>query len=164
MAIRDLIPWGRARRDSFTRWDTSDFRRRLEEPGVWREGLPLDLPPRVDVRETDEAIEVIADLPGYDERDLDIGIAEGALTLRAEKQAERKVDQKEYVLRERSIGRIQRVVPLPDGLDLDSARAAFKNGTLRVTIAKTPEARATARHIPVQRDDDGLDARQGDRT
>jgi HSP20 family protein len=72
------------------------------------------------------------------------------LTIRGEKKEEREREDKGYVLRERSFGRIERLVPLPVGIDPDSAKATFKNGVLTVTIAKTPEAQSAVKRIQVQ--------------
>ena len=85
------------------------------------------------------------------EADIDVSVAPGMLTIRGEKKSERDEEKEGYVLRERSFGRVERVVPLPDGLDLDSPKAVFKNGVLTVTIAKTAEARQAVRRIAVQR-------------
>jgi HSP20 family protein len=169
MNIRDLIPWSRGGREVQVRREggddpmlalQSDINRVFEN--FWRgfalpslgaggNGFEGGVVPRVDLRETDKEVEVVAELPGMDEADVDVSVAEGMLTVRGEKKSEREEDKEGYVLRERSFGRIERMVPLPDGLDLDSAKATFKKGVLTVTIAKTPEAQAAVRRIPVQR-------------
>jgi HSP20 family protein len=176
MNIRDLIPWGHSRREPWSRrgrdvvtrrdddddplralqWDIhrvfDDFWRRLELPMPGGDG-GRDLMPRVDVRETDNEVEIVAELPGMEEGDVDVSIAEGMLTIRGEKRSEREEREEGngYILRERSFGRIERLVPLPEGLDLDSAEATFKNGVLTVRIAKTAEAQRAAKRIQVQR-------------
>jgi HSP20 family protein len=167
MHIRDLIPWGRGGREVQVRREgqhnpmlalQSDINRMFED--LWRS---FDLPmlgnagdgfgngamPRVDVRETDKEVEVVAELPGMEEPDLEVSVGEGMLTIRGEKKEEHEREDKGYVLRERSFGRIERVVPLPAGLDPDSAKATFKNGVLTVTIPKTPEAQAAVKRIQV---------------
>jgi HSP20 family protein len=166
MKVRDLIPWSSAKRDVATRHqDTSpvralqldinrafdDFWRAFQLPilGAWDED-PDKAVPSVDVRDTGKAVEVVAELPGMQEADIDVSVAEGALTIRGEKKSEREEKDKGYLLRERSFGRIERVVPLPDGLDVNAASAAFKNGVLTVTIPKTQEAQAGAKRIAVQ--------------
>ena len=68
-----------------------------------------------------------------------------------ERKVEHETTGKGYLRRERSFGVIERVVPLPPGLDPNSATANLKNGVLTVTIAKTPEARETVKRIAVQR-------------
>jgi len=177
MNIRDLIPWGhgrrepwsRSRQEAATRRDDDDdpmralqldinrvfdnFWRSFELPmlGNGNGGAGSGLVPQVDVRETDQEVEVIAELPGMDEADVDVSVAEGMLTIRGEKKSEREREGDGYILRERSFGRIERMVPLPEGLDLDSAEATFKNGVLTVKIAKTAEAQRAAKRIQVQR-------------
>jgi HSP20 family protein len=174
MNLKNLIPGKRSRRNASVRHEGSDvsestdtmlalqtdFNRAFED--FWR---ALNLPalamstddlasvaaPNVDVRDTDKAVEVIAELPGMEEADFDVALAEGALTIRGTKKSEREKEESGYVLRERSFGRIERVVPLPEGLDADSAKATFKNGVLTVTIPKTEESQAAVKHIPVQR-------------
>jgi HSP20 family protein len=170
MNIRDLIPWSRGGREVQVRQEGAqdpmlalqsdidrvfgDFWRRfgLPIPGIGGDGVAGGLSARVDVRETDREVEVVAELPGLDETDVDVSVVEGMLTIRGQKRSEREEDKEGYVLRERSFGRIERMVPLPAGIDLDSAKATFKNGVLTVTIAKTPEAQAAVKRIPVQRE------------
>jgi HSP20 family protein len=169
MNIRDLIPWSRgdgrevtARREGDDPMLAlqSDINRVFEN--FWRsfdvpmlgedDGGLLDLSvPRVDIREGEREVEVLAELPGMDEDDVDVSIAEGMLTIRGEKKAEREEEEQGYILRERTFGRVERVVPLPDGLDLDAAEATFKNGVLTVRIPKTAESQALHRRIQVQR-------------
>jgi HSP20 family protein len=167
MNIRDLVPWNRGRREVGRRRENGDpllalqsgFDRAFEDfwrtldaaPAGW-DTLPLGVAtPQVDVRETDEEVEVVAELPGMDEKDVEVRVAEGALVIRGEKSSEREADEKGYILRERSFGHVERLVPLPEGLDLDEAKARFKKGVLEITIPKTPEARASVKRIAVQR-------------
>lgn len=168
MHIRDLIPWSRGGREVQVRREGADdpmlalqsdinrmfesFWRNFDLPALGNggDGFVTGALPRVDVRETDKEVEVVAEAPGMDEADLDVSVAEGMLTIRGEKKAEREQEDQGYILRERSFGRIERLVPLPDGLDLDSAKATFKNGVLTVTMMKTPEAQAAVKRIQVQ--------------
>jgi HSP20 family protein len=119
--------------------------------GDWNGGGVSAVVPQVDVRETDKEIEVVAELPGMDEADVDVSASQGMLTIRGEKKSEREEDEG-YVLRERSFGRVERIVPLPDGLDIDSAEAKFRNGVLTVRIPKTADAQRAAKRISVQRE------------
>jgi len=166
MRVKDIIPW-RRREGSVQREGANavhalqaDVDRAFGE--FWRSfGLPmprgwggdadLDTFLRLDVRETPKEVEVLAELPGMDDKDVDISVAEGTLTISGEKKAERTKEEKDYVLRERSFGHIERVVPLPDGLDIDAANATFKNGVLTVRIPKTAEAQSEVKHVRVQR-------------
>ena len=108
--------------------------------------------PRVDVRDKPDAVEVIAELPGVSEPDIDISIGDGALTLRAQTEEERETEDSGYRIRERRIGRIERVIPLQTaGLDPDNAEATFKNGLLTIRIPKTSAQASGARQIKVDR-------------
>ncbi len=72
------------------------------------------------------------------------------LTVSADKNAEREAKEDGYILRERSFGHVERMVPLPEGVDPDAAQASFKGGVLTVTIPKTAQARSEAKRVPVQ--------------
>jgi HSP20 family protein len=171
MKIRDLIPWNRGNREGSARQnggdDTNairalqtdinrvfdDFWRGFGPPALrgWDDELEGGGLPPVDLRETDKAVEVVAELPGMDEADVDVRVADGTLVIRGEKKSERDREEKGYVLRERTFGTIQRVVPLPEALELDSAKATFKKGLLTVTIPKTAEAQSAVKRVTVQR-------------
>jgi HSP20 family protein len=105
---------------------------------------------QVDVAETDKELKVEAELPGIDEADIDVRVSGGMLIISGEKKADREVDENGYILHERSFGRIERALPLPDGIDADAAQASFKNGVLTVTIPKTAQAQSSAKRIPVK--------------
>ena len=166
MNIRDLIPWNWGKRQVPVRREQSQPLQSLQNDinrafdSFWR-GFDLPWPstssawsismPSVDVSESDKEIEVTAELPGIDEKDIDISLAECVLTIRGEKKSEVEKKEKDYYLQERTFGSIERVVPLPDTIDLDSANATFKNGVLTVKLAKKPEAAAATKRITVRR-------------
>jgi HSP20 family protein len=166
MKVKDLIPWGR-REGSVQREGANavhalqaDLDHAFDEfwrsfgmpmPQGWIGGADSDAALRIDVRESPKEVEVLAELPGMDEKDVDIRVAEGTLTIRGEKSAERTKEEKDYVLRERSFGHIERVVQLPEGLDIDAANATFKNGVLTVSIPRTADSQSEVKHIRVQR-------------
>ena len=166
MNIRDLIPWNWGKRQVPVRREQSQPLQSLQNDinrafdSFWR-GFDLPWPstssacsmsmPSVDVSESDKEIEVTAELPGIDEKDIDISLAEGVLTIRGEKKSEVEKKEKDYYLQERTFGSIERVVPLPDTIDLDSANATFKNGVLTVKLAKKLEAAAATKRITVRR-------------
>jgi HSP20 family protein len=167
MKVTDLIPWKSKHNVPIRRENgngrfglSSDFDRVFEDfwrgfgqslPSAWYDSPETPAPPRVDMHETDNEVEIKVELPGMDESDVDVSLADGVLTVRGEKKDEREKKHKGYVLRERSFGSVERIVPLPPGLDLDSATAAFKRGVLTVTIRKTAEAQAQTRRIAVRR-------------
>jgi HSP20 family molecular chaperone IbpA len=104
---------------------------------------------QVNVRETDKELEITAELPDMEEADIGVTVADRILTISGEKVAEEAADER-YTWRDRSWGRIKRVVPLPEGLDLGSARASFESGVLTVTIDRDAEAQTKVEHIPQQ--------------
>ncbi|HMO51937.1 MAG TPA: Hsp20/alpha crystallin family protein [Kiritimatiellia bacterium] len=106
--------------------------------------------PRLDIAETGEEVTVTADLPGLDEKDIQVSLDGDLLTLRGERRHEHEDKRKNYHRIERSYGSFVRTVALPEGIDRDNVKASFKKGVLTVTIGKTPGAKPSRRRIPVQ--------------
>ena len=100
--------------------------------------------------ESDKAYEITAELPGMDEKDIEVNVANGALTIKGEKKEEKEEKQKDYYVSERRYGSFERYFELPDGVDAGKIEAAFKNGVLRVTLPKTAEAQKPAKKIEVK--------------
>lgn len=98
--------------------------------------------PSMEVSETAEALEINAELPGIDEKDVEISVADGVLTIRGEKKEERKEEKKAYRLVERSYGSFERSLALPRTVDVNAVNASMSNGVLKITIPKSPEAQA----------------------
>jgi HSP20 family protein len=129
----------------------ADFLRLSNIPFSGWPGSVLDNPGvQVDVAETDKEVKVSAELPGVDEADIDVRVSDGMLIISGEKKAESKVEKTGYILHERTFGRVERALPLPDGIDADAAKATFKNGVLTVTIPKTAQAQSSAKRIAVK--------------
>lgn len=106
--------------------------------------------PAVDVTETEKGYKVVAELPGMDEKNIEVKIANGALTIKGEKQEETEEEKQDYYLRERSFGSFERTFPVPDGVDLDKVEAGFKKGVLSVTLPKTAEAQKAEKKITIK--------------
>ena len=106
--------------------------------------------PAVDVSETDKAYEITAELPGMDEKNVEVKLANGVLTIKGEKQDEKEETQKDYYMRERSFGSFERTFAVPDGVDSDKIEASFKNGVLSVTLPKSAEAQKAEKKIAVK--------------
>lgn len=106
----------------------------------------------LDVVDKDKEIQVLAELPGMEEKDIDVRLSDGMLTIRGEKKEERTEGEEEgsYYVSERRYGSVQRSVRLPQGIDLDKVEASFKNGVLTVTLPKTAEAQEKTRKIEVK--------------
>ena len=96
----------------------------------------------MDVSETDMEIEVTAELPGLEEKDVQINLSDNLLTIRGEKKAEKEQKDKNYRLVERSYGSFERTLELPEGVSPDAIKANIANGVLKVTIPKPAPAQA----------------------
>ena len=103
--------------------------------------------PQVELAEADKDISVTAELAGLNEKDVDIQVEEGVLTIRGEKKAE--VEDQEHGYSERSYGRFERRIGLPRGIDRDKASATLRNGVLTVTLPRTEAANENVRRIPI---------------
>lgn len=120
-------------------------------PSIFGElrGIDIHLP-RVDVAETEDEVQVSADLPGMDEKDVDVSVSDHSLSIRGEKSTEAEQKKRNYHIKERAYGSFQRVVMLPEGVDISGAKATFKKGVLTVAIPKTRETKASVRKVEVQ--------------
>jgi len=92
--------------------------------------------PNMDVAETDKEIEITAELPGLEEKDAQINVADNLLTVRGEKKNQREEKEKDYHLVERGYGSFLRTVELPAGVNLDTIKATISKGILKVTAPK----------------------------
>ncbi len=101
--------------------------------------------PRVDVSETGKEVRITAELPGLDEKDMEVAVTNNMLTIKGEKKVEE--EEGDYYHSERSYGYFNRTIALPQGIDADKAEAKFKKGVLKVTIPKKPEAQSWRRKI-----------------
>lgn len=107
--------------------------------------------PKVSVRESEKDIVVSAELPGMEQKDVELTLTPEALTLRGEKREESESgDGRNAYTMERSYGMFQRSIPLSCEIDTDKVDAAFKNGVLTVTLTKTPAAQAQSKKIPIR--------------
>jgi HSP20 family protein len=157
MDVRDVIPWNRTAAPA-TRGEDPFFalhrqmNRLFDE--FWR-GFDTGLPgpgrsagwPHVEVAETEDAIEVTAEVSGLSENDIEVLVGSDALTLRGEKKSEG--ENKERHFSERYYGRFERRIPLADGIDRDKVTASFRNGVLTVVLPKSAEAVASLKRIPI---------------
>jgi len=95
-----------------------------------------DLTPKMDVTETGQEVEVTAELPGLEEKDVEINVTDNVLTIRGEKKAETEQKDKNYHVVERSYGAFSRSLQLPDGINPEAIKAVISKGVLKVTIPK----------------------------
>ncbi len=161
MAIRNLVPFGKKsvpvkredenpfsllRRemdslfDNFFRgFDMEPFERRMAA-----------FSPKVDVTENDKEIMISAELPGMDEKDIDVSLQNDMLTIKGEKKEEKEDKGKDYYRMERSYGSFSRTIPLPVEVETDKVDAKFKKGVLTVTLPKSAKAVEETKKIPVK--------------
>ena len=127
-----------------------DFDRFFEDfpgPAAARRETPA-FSPAVDIYEDEKAIVLSADLPAMDEKDLDIHVKDGHLTIKGERKFENEEKKDNYHRVERSYGSFQRTFALPDTVDDENIAANYDKGVLKVTLPKLPKPKS-ARSISV---------------
>lgn len=165
MRFNELIPWGR-KEAGLTKQEGGspvlalqrEMNRLFDEfwsrfqltPFGSGDGMLGWATPRVDVAESDKEVEVAVELPGIDEKDIEVSVTDNLLTIKGEKNAEREEKKRNYYLSERSSGSFYRSIPLPPGVVSENAKAEFKKGVLTVTLPKAPEAQAKVKKIEVK--------------
>jgi HSP20 family protein len=105
--------------------------------------------PRVDVTEDDKEIRITAELPGVEEKDVEVSLTRDAITLKGDKRSEKEDKGEERYRLERSYGSFRRSFSLPCEVDSDKASASFKKGVLTVTLPKSAQA-AKSKKIAVK--------------
>jgi HSP20 family protein len=111
-------------------------------------GWPLN--PAFDVVEKEKAYEIAAELPGVDEKTIEVKLNNRLLTIKGQKREEKTENNSNYHLSERRFGSFQRSFQLPDGVDDQKIEATFAKGVLTVRLPKTVEAQNAERTISVQ--------------
>jgi HSP20 family protein len=163
MTIRDLIPWNRRREvavrrgeqanpfltlhremnrlfdDVFRGFDVTPFGgdRFLDRAMGW---------PNIEVSETEKDVKVTAELPGLEEKDVEVELANGVLAIKGEKKTE--TEDKGRLFSERYYGRFERRIPIDD-IEEDKVSASFKNGVLTVTLPKSQKAQQKVKRIAI---------------
>ncbi|MDH2341215.1 Hsp20/alpha crystallin family protein [Bradyrhizobium sp. SSUT18] len=115
-----------------------------------REELPFMTSPPVDVVETADAFQITAELPGMDEKDVEVKCTDSTLTIKGEKKTEKEEKRTDYYVSERRFGSFQRAFRIPETVDAGKIDAAFKHGVLTLTLPKTVEAQKRERKIEVR--------------
>jgi HSP20 family protein len=143
------------------RWPFADLHKEIErvfddfERDLWPfprlGGVAAGIVPSVDITEENMAYKVTAELPGLSEKDIEVQVSDGMLTIKGEKQESREEKKKGYHLSEREYGSFQRSFEMPRGVDREKIDAALKDGVLTVTLPKTAEAQKKEKSIPVQK-------------
>jgi HSP20 family protein len=164
MPMRDLIPWNRSSDVSALRNEDHPFltlhremNRLLDDAFRGFDLAPFSSErffdrvrgsnwPSVEVSETDKEIKITAELPGLDEKDVHVELANGVLAITGEKRTE--TEDKDRRFSERSYGRFERRIAVED-VDEDKISAAFKNGVLTVTLPKVAQAQTKVKRIAI---------------
>lgn len=106
--------------------------------------------PRIDVEEKEKEYILTAELAGVDQKDVDISVADGVLTIKGEKKDEREEKDSRCFVTERSYGSFTRSINLGDSVDADKIDATYKNGVLTVKLPKVPEQVVEPKKIKIK--------------
>lgn len=116
----------------------------------WEQFDNLSLAPSMDVVEDKDHFSIQLEMPGMDEQDIKVAIADNVLTIIGEKSTSKKNENKKYVSREISYGKYERSISLPSTVDINKAKATCKKGMLWVDLPKKEEAKGGSRDIKVE--------------
>lgn len=119
----------------------SPSRLSMPELGPLWQRMERELEPVVDFVERPDRYEITAELPGMDEKNIEVRLAGGNLIVSGEKREEKEEKDANYYMSERRYGSFQRSLPLPDGIDPNKVNATFQKGVLTVSLPKTEDAR-----------------------
>lgn len=163
MAIKNLIPSFKGRQVPVRREEWSNpfvsLQREMNRlfDSFFNEFAPMKLDtgwsefyPTVDIKENEKEVKIEAELPGMDEKDIDIRISGNVLTLKGEKKQEREERNGNYYRMERSYGSFHREIMLPAEVEEDKAEAFFKKGVLTIRLPKKPEAQSKMKRIEIK--------------
>jgi HSP20 family protein len=120
------------------------------KPALRQEDTFAFAAPSVDVAEDDKGYKITAELPGLEDKDIEVSITDDLLVLKGEKKQETEQKDKNYYMSERSYGAFQRSFALPDGVDRDKIAADLAKGVLTITLPKTAEAAKPVKKIEVK--------------
>jgi HSP20 family protein len=120
-------------------------------PQLFRSENGSVLVPELDVRENGTTVTIEAELPGVEEKDVSVTLANGVLTIKGEKKQDKEEKSDNYYMAERSYGAFERALQLPDSVDEAKVEAKFDKGVLRITAAKRPDAVKAQRKIEIKK-------------
>jgi HSP20 family protein len=167
MPISDLLPWNRdkekyalQKRDEFDPFDLSrqmdammqDFFNQPFGMEPLRRALENEsgFVPRMDISESEKEIQISADLPGLDEKDIHLTVENHHLTISGEKQSEVNEKDRTYHRVERRYGAFSRTIELPTDVEIEKIDASFKKGVLKVSIPKPAGSVSERKRIPIK--------------
>lgn len=143
--------------DFMDHWKMPDLWRRPESLGQFADfpsllklqGDLLDV--KFDVSDDGDAMEIKAEMPGIDEKDLELSLSDGILTIKGEKKVETEDKKKDYYCRERQFGSFTRSFRVPDSIDENKIKANFDNGVLDIVLTKRPDAKKKPKKISISK-------------
>jgi len=166
MSVRDLIPWGRSNNHAPSVFRDEDhnpflslhrevnrvfddvfraFESRVPVFGSLSSLSPTW--PNIEISDTDKEIKVTAEIPGLEEKDVEVLLKDGVVTLKGEKRSE--TENKEKQFSERFYGRFERRIPLGVEVEEDKIDARFKNGVLSIVLPKSAKAQSQVKRIAI---------------
>lgn len=156
MANRDLMNWRDASLNRSLWTPFFSFRRELNR--LFDDFLPAEgnlfgtrsLQPNIEVRGTDDSFTVTAELPGIEQKDLQVSLDDNVLVIRGEKREERTEQERSRHYMERTYGQFERRITLEQDVQADKVEAQFKNGLLTVTVPKSATTQANRRKIEIK--------------
>lgn len=165
MNMRDIIPWGRGTGTMPVRYSDSevspflslhrdmnrlfdDMFRGFDLPESFGRGASIGAGwPRLEVSDSDGELRVTAEVPGMEQKDIEVLLENGALVLRGERNSETGDAGRQFS--ERFYGRFERRISIPDEITEDKVSASFKNGVLSIVLPKTEKAQARSKRIAI---------------
>jgi len=163
MNMRDLIPWNRGRDVTTRRGDDinpfltlhREMNRLFDDVFRGFDVTPLGTDraldralawPNIEVSESEKEVKVTAELPGLEEKDVELELSNGVLAIKGEKKTE--TEDKDRLFSERFYGRFERRIPVDD-VEEDKVKASFNNGVLNVTLPKSAKAQQNVKRIAI---------------
>ncbi len=160
MGIRSLTlwPWGRGNGDGGVTTLQDEVNRLFEDFGRGWSVAPAALEagksefvPRIDVADGEKEVKISVELPGLEEKDVEVLIEKDEVVLKGEKKVEEEEKKKDYYRMERRYGSFLRTIPLPCEIDREKAEAVFQKGVLTVRLPKAPAAVQSVKKIPIKK-------------
>ncbi len=149
----DLMPYKRRRMVPSVFSEMDDLARKMWSGFPFRnlqEDMDVGWSPRLDVSETDDGLEIVADLPGLEKKDIQVSLDDGLLTIKGEKKEEKESKDKRYHAIERRSGSFYRAVRLPIEVKKDKVDATFKDGVLTLRLPKSKDEKRKVAQIEIK--------------
>jgi HSP20 family protein len=131
-------------------WHVPFRRSAVDVEPIWRGNISLAATPAVDIVDTDDSYKLTVELPGVDEKQVEIRFSNGTLTIEGKKDESPEDAKQDHFISERHYGDFHRTFRVPDGVDADKIEASFKSGVLSVALPKTAEARRRQKKVEIK--------------